>query len=144
MNQKEIEQMNTASCAICLISNSNCQSCGFFQYKNRTPTIISTRICRDVDQREFVVADVSEGDDCLPYGVILYYLDDRALPATLYHATHDDEQAALSHIDELAGDERLTINQMNDAVELFANYPYDCTPCDNPVIDIDNINEIEY
>lgn len=51
------------------------------------------------------------------------------------------EQANLTHIDSLVGDERLTISQMIDATEL----PFDFTPCESmPQIDFNNIDEIPF
>lgn len=58
------------------------------------------------------------------------------------------EQARLAHIDALVGDERLTIAQMNDAVDLpfeIGAEVYDFTPCEiMPIINFDEIEEIEY
>jgi len=77
------ELTDKATGAICLLSETNCPTCGFLQYKNaqHTASVVDTRTCKDTDERKFVVADVMEYGAILPHSVVLYYLDDKTLTA---------------------------------------------------------------
>jgi len=95
MRDTDKELTDKSTCAICLLSETNCPTCGFLKYKHaqHTATVIDTRTCKDTDERKFVVADVMEYGAILPHSVVLYYLDDKTLtadPRTPAEREHDE------------------------------------------------------
>ena len=97
------ELTDKATCAICLLSETNCPTCGFLKYKHaqHTATVIDTRTCKDTDEREFVVADVMECGAVLPHSVVLYYLDDKTLTAEPYDMTPGDPTMPIIDMDKI-------------------------------------------
>ena len=106
------ELTDKATCAICLLSETNCPTCGFLQYKHaqHTATVIDTRTCKDTDERKFVVADVMEYGAVLPHSVVLYYLDDKTLTA--------DPRTTAEPYDVIPDDKTMPIIDMDKIEEI--------------------------